>query len=325
MTPIPWRAACRVAALAGLLAATAAAPAKHVVIGLSWTPQAEHCGFYEALEKGFYAKRGLDVTLQPGGPEVNNGMLLASGRIDFALTDMLALLRLRVGKLPTVAVAAYFQKDPQSLVAHPNDGIATLADLKGHTILIANAQRDGFWQWLKAKYHLDDAQLHPYAFTAAPFIADPHAVQQGYITNDGFVLGKAVPGAISLLLADDSYPNYANVVMTMAQTIATQPDTVQAVVDASAEGWRACIAGDFAAARKDILAASPSMAPELFDYSMQQIISRGLVGPDAQIGTMTDARWQAMYDAMQSVGVLPPGLDDRAAYTLQFVSRMRSP
>lgn len=306
-------------AAALLLGSSPALAGKRVVIGLPWTPQAEHCGFYQALEKGFYAKRGLDVVLEPGGPEVNSGMLLASGRLDFALTDMLATLRLRVGHVPAVAVAAYFQKDPQSLVVHPDDGIRTLADLKGHPIMIANAQRNGFWQWLKAKYGLDDGQLRPYAFTSAPFIADPHAVQQGYVTNDGYVLGKAVPGARSLLLADAGYPNYANVLLVMQTAITTDRPTIQAVVDASAEGWRACNAGDYAEARTAILGASPSTPAALFEYSMHEMNERALAGAGAEVGTMSDARWRDMVQSMREVGVLPADLDGGTAYTLDFV------
>ena len=239
--------------------------------------------------------------------------------MDFAITDMLAVLRLQAGGLPAVAVAAYFQKDPQTLVAHPNDGVASLADLKGHPVMIANAQRNGFWQWVRAKYGLDDAQLRPYAFTSAPFIADPHAVQQGYITNDGYVLGQAVPGAISLLLADYGYPNYANMLVVMQATVEHDPAMIQAVVDATTEGWKACNAGQFDAAKQAILAASPSTPPPLFDYSMQQMNGRALAGSGAEVGAMTDARWHDMVQSMQAVGVLPQGLDYKAAYTLRFV------
>ena len=310
-----------VIAAIGLASSPAAAQApKRVVIGLPWTPQAEHCGFYQALEDGRYAKRGLDVVLQPGGPEVNSGLLLASGRLDFAITDMLAVLRLHAGGIPAVAVAAYFQKDPQSLVVHPNDGVASLADLKGHPVMVANAQRNGFWQWVRAKYGLDDAQLRPYAFTSAPFIADPHAAQQGYITNDGYVLGKAVPGAVSLLLAQFGYPNYANMLVTTQAAIDHNPAMIEAVVDATTEGWTECTQGHDEAAKQAILAASPSTPESLFDYSMAVMNARKLAGSGAEVGTMTDARWQDMYQSMAAVGVLPSGLDYRAAYTLRFVA-----
>jgi NitT/TauT family transport system substrate-binding protein len=235
---------------------------------------------------------------------------------------MLAVLRLEVGKVPALAVAAYYQKDPQTLVVHPNDGIESLADLKGHPLMIATAQRNGYWQWLKARYGLDDGQLKPYSFTSAGFIADPHSAQQGYITNDGYVLGSAVPGARSLLLADAGYPNYGNVLMTMQQTVKSDPEMVQAVVDGSAEGWLSCVAGDFAGAKDAILAASPSTPPALFDYSMKEANERSLAGSGKDVGKMTDARWAEMYHAMNAVGVLPDGLDYKAAYTLQFVDKI---
>jgi NitT/TauT family transport system substrate-binding protein len=34
---------------------------------LQWKPQAQFAGYYAAVEKGFYAQRGLNVTIVPGG------------------------------------------------------------------------------------------------------------------------------------------------------------------------------------------------------------------------------------------------------------------
>ena len=47
-----------------------------VSFGTNWVAEAEHGGFYQAVADGTYAKYGLDVTIVPGGPQVNNRMLL---------------------------------------------------------------------------------------------------------------------------------------------------------------------------------------------------------------------------------------------------------
>ncbi len=36
---------------------------------------------------------------------------------------------------------------------------------------------------------------------------------------------------------------------------------------------------------------------------------------------MSDKRWSDFYHSMTDVGVLPPGLDVRQAYTLEFVNK----
>ena len=65
--------------------AAAQAPRTHITFVTDWKAQAEHGGFYEALAEGFYAKRGLDVTIRAGGPQVNVPQLLAGGAADFGI------------------------------------------------------------------------------------------------------------------------------------------------------------------------------------------------------------------------------------------------
>ena len=56
-----------------------------VTFGTNWVADPEAGGFYQALVDGTYAKYGLDVTILPGGPTANNGMLLIAGKIDFVM------------------------------------------------------------------------------------------------------------------------------------------------------------------------------------------------------------------------------------------------
>ncbi|MBS0411023.1 MAG: ABC transporter substrate-binding protein, partial [Proteobacteria bacterium] len=80
-------------ALAALLAACAPAskPAASsdgrtaIRLATDWRAEAEHGGFYEALANGEYAKRGLDVTIVPGGPGVNVPQLVASGAVELGI------------------------------------------------------------------------------------------------------------------------------------------------------------------------------------------------------------------------------------------------
>ena len=57
--------------------------ADKVTFGTNWLAEAEHGGYYHAVVDGTYAKYGLEVKILPGGPQANNRLLLAAGRIDF--------------------------------------------------------------------------------------------------------------------------------------------------------------------------------------------------------------------------------------------------
>ncbi|MEO9191267.1 MAG: ABC transporter substrate-binding protein, partial [Acetobacteraceae bacterium] len=73
--------------------------ADKVRFGLDWTAEAEYGGYYQALATGIYARHGLDVTIEQGGPQVNHTQLLIAGRLDFNITSnsLLALNFVRQG------------------------------------------------------------------------------------------------------------------------------------------------------------------------------------------------------------------------------------
>ena len=116
---ICWAAAAAVLA-AALTMPALAQPLDKVRFGTNWVAQAEHGGFYQALADGTYRKYGLDVTIVPGGPNVNNRIRLPVGKLDFFMSaNTLQSFDAVEQNIPTVAVAASFQKDPQVLIAHP--------------------------------------------------------------------------------------------------------------------------------------------------------------------------------------------------------------
>ena len=159
--PMSWKMVFR-AALTGIAVAAGAAagPASaqaldKVTFGTNWVAEAEHGGFYQALADGTYRKYGLDVTIRQGGPNANNRILLPVGKIDFFLSaNNLEGFDAVTQNIPTIEVAAFFQKDPQVLIAHPDQGIEKLQDLKNLTLFVSQEGVATYYQWLKADLRL---------------------------------------------------------------------------------------------------------------------------------------------------------------------------
>src|SRR3979490_2056824 len=85
-----------------------------VSFGTNWVAEAEHGGFYQALADGTFRKHGLDVTIVAGWRQVNNRILVPVGKMDFVvIAGTLQAFDAVVQRIPTVSVAALFQKDPQ--------------------------------------------------------------------------------------------------------------------------------------------------------------------------------------------------------------------
>src|ERR1700687_176052 len=195
--------------------ATGLAPAQaqqldKVRFGTNWMAEAEHGGFYQALADGTYRKYGLDVPIVPGGPNVNNRILLPVGKLDFFMSaNTLQSFDAVANNIPTVAVAAIFQKDPQVLIAHP--GMAEIfADLKKLTLFVSKEGMASYFQWLKADYGFDESKVKPYTFNAQPFLADKNSAMQGYVTSEPYAVeqqGKFKP--VVFLLADHGFNAYS--------------------------------------------------------------------------------------------------------------------
>ena len=173
--------------VAGLAFATAANAADKVSFGTNWLAEAEHGGYYQAVVDGTYAKYGLDVTIVQGGPQANNGLLLAAGKIDFYMGGNLLLAFDAVDQnLPIVVVAAHFQKDPQMVMSHPGVGLDKWEDLPKATAFIAKEGLASFYRWMETAYGFKEENVKPYTFNPAPFIADKNSIQQGYVTSEPY-------------------------------------------------------------------------------------------------------------------------------------------
>ena len=313
---------------AGLcLAASSSLAADKVAFGTNWLAEAEHGGYYQALVDGTFAKYGLDVTIKPGGPQSNNALLLAAGKLDFYIAaGLLSAFDAVDENVGIVVVAAHFQKDPVIVMSHPGVGLDTWEDLPKATAFIAKEALGTFFQWMKTAYGFREENVKPYTFNPQPFLADTHSIQEGYVTSEPFAVegqGHFKPNIF--LLADHGYSTYSTTLETRPDMIAKHADVVQRFVDASAIGWYHYLYGDNAKANEAIKRDNPDMTDEQIAFSIAKLKEYGIVDSgDALklgIGAMTDARVKGFYDQMVKAGVLKAGLAYQRAYTLQFVNK----
>ncbi len=320
---------CRIVAAACLLTVVPAIaqPLDKVSFGTNWLAQAEHGGHYQALADGTYRKYGLDVTIVPGGPNVNNRLLLPVGKLEFYMSaNTLQGFDAVEQNIPTFSVAAMFQKEPQILMAHPDQGIDKFEDLKKLTLFISQEGLASYFQWLKADFGFSEAQVKPYTSNPQPFLANKRSAMQGYVTSEPFAVEKVAGFKPKIfLLADQGFNSYSTLIETRRDLVEKKPDMVQRFVDASIVGWYNYLYGDNRAANALIKRQNPEMTDELLAYSIAKMKEYGIVDSgDAAtlgIGAMTDARMKSFYDKMVRAGVVKPSVDLAKSYTLRFVNK----
>jgi NitT/TauT family transport system substrate-binding protein len=321
-----WITGAIAACLGG--SALAQQPLTEVTFGTNWIAQGEHGGYYQAVADGTYETYGLKVTIVPGGPRASNRMLMTVGKLDFYMGGSMIQAFSAVEKdIPTIVVAAHFQKEPQVLLSHPGQGLDTFADLKkSNDILLSKDGVATFFQWMKVEYGFKDEQVKPYGFNPAPFIANKASVQQGYVTSEPLTIEKAAGFKPNVfLLADHGFSTYSTTVETRREVVEKNPDLVQRFVDASTIGWYHYLYGDNTKAKELIKRDNPEMTEELLAYSRTKMKEYGIVdsGDTASlgIGAMTDARMKDFFDKMVKSGLFKADLDYRKAYTLRFVNK----
>lgn len=315
--------------IAVLFGCGAACAQDKVTFATNWKAQAAHGGFYQALADGTYKKHGLDVTIIQGGPQVNNRPLLPAGRIDFLMTGNLlhSFDNVKNG-VPTIVVAAMFQKDPQALIAHPGQGYEKFESLKSAPVaLIAKDGQFTWWQWLKVTHGFNDEALKPYNYNLGPFLANPKAIQQGYSVAEPIYVetqGKFKP--VVHLLADHGFSTYSTLIETRTDTVKNKPDLVQRFVDASILGWVNYLHGDRKAANAMMMKDNPEMSEAEMEASVALMKQQGIVDSGEAltfgVGAMNQAQIKSFYAQMVKAGLYKDtDVDLSKVATLQFVNK----
>ena len=118
------------------LNASIVSAADDVTIQLKWVTQTQFAGYYVAQDKGFYEAEGLNVTINPGGPDIGPMSVLAGGGADVAVDWMPSALAAREKGFANVNIAQPFKSSGMMLVCRKDRGVSSVADLKGKNLYV---------------------------------------------------------------------------------------------------------------------------------------------------------------------------------------------
>ena len=129
---------CKISSLiAGLTLAASSSllhAADDVTLQLKWVTQAQFAGYFVAQDQGFYEAENLNVTINPGGPDVSPPQVIAGGGADVVIDWMPSALASREKGLALVNIAQPFKSSGMMLTCRKDSGITSPADLKDKTL-----------------------------------------------------------------------------------------------------------------------------------------------------------------------------------------------
>jgi NitT/TauT family transport system substrate-binding protein len=101
---------------------------------LKWVNQGQFAGYLVAKDLGYYEEEGLDVTINPGGPDIAPEQVIAGGGADVITTWMAAGLAARERGVPLVNIAQPFANTALQMVCSEESGVKSTDDFKGKTL-----------------------------------------------------------------------------------------------------------------------------------------------------------------------------------------------
>lgn len=290
-----------------------------VSLRLPWFAGAQFAGSYVAQEKGFFAEEGLDVTINPGGFDVNSITLVAAGTDTFGLHDTNSLVFAAVEEIPLITVATFLQKHPGAVMALADSGFETLDDLVGARI---GFQEGGPWMLTQAmlvKNGIDPDSLEQVTigFDLTPLFEGQIDLQTVFATNEPIIAETQGFETTVFVPYDYGVETSANALFTTDRYFEENPDVVCSMVRAMARGWEYVFENPDEAA--EIVVAAD---PENLDLEVQRLIIEAMedavLTPDAienGVGSMTQERWQTTVDVLREFGGLEAEVDVDSLYS----------
>lgn len=226
--------------VAGTCAMSAAAwAADKVNLQLPWVLNSQFAGYVMAKEQGFYEEAGIDLTISPGGPQVNATSFVASGAATIGSVDALVLILANLKGMDLVAVGACFQDNPASIITLKESGIDKPEDLAGKTV----AHSPAGTSWILSKAMLQKAGVDLGTIKYVVSSANELLMNKNVDAKAGYALNEALSITLagyptSVMRAVDYGVNaYTEVLFLKRQTIEENPDMVRRFMAATVKGY----------------------------------------------------------------------------------------
>lgn len=219
---------------------------------MTFVPNIQFAPVYVALEKGYFADNGIQLTVEHADEPIGVD-LIAAGQRQFGLISGEQVLAARAQGRPVVMVYQWFQQYPVGIVYPADSGITSVEDLRGRNVGIPGrfgASYTGLIALLAANDMTEsDIDLEEIGYNA-PEVVCVGGVEASvvYVNNEPLQINhRAAAGDCGDITSVDvlSVAEVANMVsnglVTNEATIADNPDLVRHMVSAFDQGLRDAI------------------------------------------------------------------------------------
>jgi NitT/TauT family transport system substrate-binding protein len=321
-------AAVAMALAAGSLAHSIPAAAQTLTkasLRLKWLPQAQFAGFYVALAKGYYKAEGIDLTINPGGPNLLTENLVATGADTFGLSGGSdSVFAARDKGLPIVCIGVAHQITPFIFVTRKDGPVKTLGDFKGKTVTTWFTGANHVLSGMLAKEGIkpDEVKVQPQQVSITPFVEGSVDVVTATYYNEFYTIQSRMPkDSLKTFAAEDYGITFPRDTLIVAETTAKEkPDLVKAFLRASIKGWKDAF-DDPKGAVDTVMAVAPTLDRPQQEFMLAEVRRLMTAGKAAQNGLfwIDPEAIKTAHDFLLKYGVLSKPIDLAAAYQASFI------
>lgn len=285
--------------------------AAKISLMLDWTPNPDHIAFYWAQQKGLFAQNGLTVTMQAPSDPSAPVKLVAAGRADLAITYEPEVFLAREQKASVVAVASVIPVPLNTLIALPDSGIRSAADLRGRKLGITGIPADkAILDTMMAAKGLDagatEAIKVGYNLVPTLLSKKVDAILGGYRNIEAIQIELQIKAKPVVIPLDDlGVPEYDELVLVAnadkLRSDSRYADAVRRFVSTMVAGARAAKADTGTAVQ--VMEKTTDFEKPFLERSVPA--TTALLTPEgSEIGCLDPAKWQAYADWMVTNGLL---------------------
>ncbi len=300
-----------------------AAGSEPVTLILDWFPNVDHAGIYGAVEEGYFADEGLDVSPEVPSDPTAALKQVGAGRAPFAISYAPEVLLARSQGVPVVAVGAVITHPLNSVIARTDRGIDGPEDLEGKTVGAAGVPSDRpLLDAVVRSSGGDPAQVRVrnIGYTLSPALAAGRvdAVIGAYWNVEQVELEEQGVDVRAFRLEEHGVPDYDELVVVTSDEVARErPELVRAFLAGLRRGqdWAAT---DQGAAVEHLVAANEDLDAGI--VARQLRLTAPLLSPaDGPTLGVDPAEWAAFADWMRENGLLTEPVDVGAVVTDEFL------
>ncbi|RYE60917.1 MAG: twin-arginine translocation pathway signal protein [Hyphomicrobiales bacterium] len=244
--------------LAALSPRLLAQESKDVALQLSWLHSVQFGGSYIAKSKGYWSEAGLNVALNPGGPNapVDPAVVTGQALIGISAADYASASVEQGAPFKIIGVA--MQKNPFVIASLPENPVNTPGDLVGKKIGMALANTPVL-QALCTINNVDINQIEivPTQYDAAPLIAKQVDCLLCWQTDLPVAMTIQGIKSVTMLMADHGYAVHSQTYIATEDSLANRRADLVAMMAGEVRGWN-----DYKADPKAAAALTIEMYPE---------------------------------------------------------------